>query len=115
MRFKSKLLALVGLVLALSAPASAQWYSGGNLHQKTLYDWERASNRNKLATAGDWYAAAVGIERVRRLGGINAVKPKARNLVICMNEASRDLPASTARAVKASEAASSCLILMGEV
>ena len=112
---KFKVCALIGLLLALSAPAAAQWYSGGNLHQKTLYDWDRASERNKLATAGDWYAAAVGIDRIRRLGGIDAIKPKARNLVICMDEASRDLPASTARAVKASEAASSCLILMGEV
>lgn len=109
-----KICAVVGLALALSFPAAAQWYSGGNLHGKTLYDWARAGDSNKLATAADWYAAMAGQNRIRRLGGIDGMKPKARDLVICMNEASRGLSADLARSIKTSEAAASCMILMGE-
>lgn len=31
-----------------------EWYQGGTLHDSTLGEWNMASERNKLATAGDW-------------------------------------------------------------
>lgn len=33
--------------------ASDGWYKGGNLHKRSLLDWKRADNRNRLATAAD--------------------------------------------------------------
>ena len=30
------------------------WYSGGNLHQKKIRDWKRATYANKLATCADF-------------------------------------------------------------
>ena len=110
---KFKLWLLLASFLAFIPIASAQWYSGGNLHQKSLYDWSRASERNKLATAADWYATAVGIEGVRRLGGLDRMRPKARQLVICVDASVDGLQESAARRVSASEAAASCMILMG--
>lgn len=100
--------------LAVALPASAQWYTGGDLHRKTLYDWDRATDQNKLATAGDWYAAIAGEAKIRRMGGISSIKPKARQLVICLDEASRGLDASTTRSITTAETAAACLVLMGE-
>ena len=114
MEFKHKLWLLSASFLALIPTASAQWYSGGNLHQKSLYYWSRASERNKLATAADLYATAVGIEGVHRRGGLDGMKPKARQLVICVDASVNGLQESAARQVSASEAAAFCMVLMGE-
>ena len=37
-------------------PNKREWYDGGTLHKATAAEWNRASSRNKLATAADWVA-----------------------------------------------------------
>jgi hypothetical protein len=32
------------------------WYQGGTLHSKTALDWQKATNKNKLATCMDFIA-----------------------------------------------------------
>jgi hypothetical protein len=33
-----------------------QWYYGGNLHKASVSEWKNASEKNKLATCGDFMA-----------------------------------------------------------
>jgi len=36
-----------------TTPARSTWYQGGNLHNKTIGEWKRATYANRLATCGD--------------------------------------------------------------
>ncbi len=42
-----------------AAPENQQeWYNGGTLHDKTVADWEKATEEDKLATCADWISFA---------------------------------------------------------
>lgn len=48
------------VTLSFCQPAQAEqkWYEGGTLHKKTVAQWSKASERDKLATAADFVCHA---------------------------------------------------------
>lgn len=81
-----------------------KWYQGGNLHKSKIIEWKNASNKNKLATCGDFCA------NVYKNNTINEIKLIATNLMICIEETSKDNNSMDSFPV--SEIASMCLLLM---
>lgn len=81
-----------------------KWYVGGTLHRSKIYDWKLASERNKLATCGDFLATSYGH---MSLGEIKLI---AENLKRCIDEACKGHKEMDQTSV--AEAASMCLILM---
>ena len=66
--------------------SSVSWHTGGNLHSATVFQWGSASERNKLATCGDWIAAweEAGLT-LKSYPSIDSVKPDAMQLRECVN------------------------------
>ncbi len=89
----------------------AEWYEGGTLHAATIISWRTASDENKLATAADWTAAAVGDTRVKSM---HHLQRDANEVVLCVDKV---LEASGGGPWKASDNVSSiamgCIRLMG--
>ncbi|WP_109853323.1 DUF4236 domain-containing protein [Aquimarina sp. AU58] len=83
-----------------------KWYQGGTLHKSKIIDWKNASERNKLATCGDFCANIY-----KRNNSIDEVKLIATNLVICIDEATKE-SGNTLDNSSISEIASMCLLLM---
>ena len=82
-------LAAIGVgILALTMGTFAQqprkWYEGGTLHKKTGADWLKASQENRLATAGDFLAV---LTKPKSIAELNALEPKAANVVECVSTA----------------------------
>lgn len=96
------------VVMASSNTAMAEWYKGGTLHRASASQWNAAAPKDRLATAGDWSAAILGEDRVRRMG-LSGLKVVAQSLADCVSEAVADGPNNLA----VSEVAAMCLILMG--
>ena len=81
-----------------------QWYQGGTLHKAKITDWKNATKENKLATCGDFCA------NTYKDNSLNEIKTIATNLMICIDEAVKDVETSGNSEV--SEIASLCLILI---
>lgn len=60
---------------------STQWFQGGTLHDASIRQWENASYRNKLATAGDWLAATKWKGHLNSPDDFDRVKLKSQMLV----------------------------------
>ena len=58
-----------------------KWYQGGTLHKAKIVDWKNASDRNKLATCGDFLAKKYNASSLAK------IKLRAENLQICIDEA----------------------------
>lgn len=94
-----------------SADYSAnEWYSGGTLHHGTGSDWRRADEANRLATAADLVGEILGEQHVAALGSIDALRPFAAELQICIDEATA---VAEGRNLKITELAAGCAILLG--
>jgi hypothetical protein len=52
------IIAVVAIGLCQTAHAEEKWYEGGTLHKKTVAEWSKASERDKLATAADFLTHA---------------------------------------------------------
>lgn len=61
--------------------ATRGWYEGGNLHQAELWQWEKATPSNKLATAADWIVV-IGKDS---LADEAALRAWAEQTVICLD------------------------------
>lgn len=85
-----------------------RWYEGGTLHRATYRQWSRATPRNRLATASDWAAAALGAERVRPIG-MDGLKVYATSIVTCVNNARTPEVMEN----EVAEFAAVCMIMMG--
>jgi hypothetical protein len=59
-----------------------KWYIGGNLHKSKVIEWKNATEKNKLATCGDFIAGVVD-----KSTSLDVIKRKAENLKICIDEA----------------------------
>ena len=81
-----------------------KWYSGGNLHQKYIRDWKKATYANKLATCADFISATEGKMPMGTL------RIKASSLVTCITTATEGLDVTNN--YKISEIAASCMVLM---
>ncbi|MEM6973982.1 MAG: hypothetical protein AAF577_14375 [Pseudomonadota bacterium] len=60
------------------------WYEGGTLHLSTLREWSDASDRNRLATAGDWTARMFSPKRLYGMG-LNGIRTHAEAIVACVD------------------------------
>jgi len=65
---------------------SLNWYEGGRLARTRADDWIIASDRDKLATAADFVAVALGSDHIRASGGMDTIKPLAVQMVDCIEE-----------------------------
>ena len=102
---------LIVLLLANVSIVTAgnKWYSGGTLHNATVWRWKNATYTNKLATSADWCMKIPSIKRsINR--NIENLRPYAIQLIRCMDEACAGQGYEKTRAVTV---AASCLLLMG--
>lgn len=81
-----------------------QWYEGGILHKSKITDWKKATERNKLATCGDFCA------NLYKNNPLEEIKLIATNLKICIDEAVKGHNRSDNLLI--SEVASLCIILL---
>jgi hypothetical protein len=99
------------LVIPFVVNAGGKWYENGTLHNASVADWNRATYRNKLATAADWAITRPQIKaKVKNSGSIDTLKPFASELVTCVNEAAAGQGYGS---MSVAEVAASCMILMG--
>lgn len=84
---------------------SIEWYSGGDLHKKTIGDWKSATKENRLATCADFMAITMKDKSV------NELKIPSNELMDCINEATRGLPETDYQ--KVSEIATLCVLTLG--
>ena len=102
-------------------PASARpvasappWYEGGTLHDRTFGQWNAATARNRLATAGDWIARIQlsEYEEVSDPDG-SRMRELASDLRDCVDRTTEGADAEYGLAAKpVSDAASMCLVMM---
>ena len=97
--------------------STGEWFVGGNLHNKTMREWNRGTADNKLATAGDMASTLLP-----HLPTPALVKPYAEDLVICLDETGKKNPNAnqnekkveeTLENASVAEIASLCANLMG--
>ena len=86
-----------------------EWYEGGTLHRKTVRDWRMASAKNKLATAADWCAAILKTEEEQKQLGMEGLRLRASQLIICIDTA---VQAESVDSVQVSEIAAGCIVLL---
>lgn len=69
----------------MAPQAQSLWYQGGSLHKAAWAEWQKASIRNRLATAADYLKTLreQGIF-VARIRGLDEYRPWAAALVSCM-------------------------------
>jgi hypothetical protein len=96
-------LSIISCKEKMPKPAN-QWYQGGTLHKSKIIEWKAATDKNKLATCGDFCA------RLYQNHSLEEIKIFATNLKICIDEAIKGHNASDN--FKVSEVASMCLILL---
>lgn len=64
-----------------SSNDSSEWYVGGTLQRATVAEWKTASEKNKLATCGDFMA---GVDNTVTM---DVLKTRATSLMICIDAA----------------------------
>ena len=65
----------------VKTPIVEKWYVGGTLHKGTIAQWKEATDRNKLATCGDWVAVGNNSVSDRTL-----LKMRAESLKRCVDQ-----------------------------
>ena len=68
---------------------AAKWYSGGDLHAKTMREWKAATYANRLATSSDIVTKIMQIEG-RHIPPVDTLKPKAAEMEQCISAAGTD-------------------------
>lgn len=102
------------LVILMTVSASAQeWYENGTLHSSTVKEWKQAEYENKIATSADWIiSGSKSIKtKVMNSGNLNNLKPFCKELVVCIDGATKDHTNWDASAT--TEVAATCMTLMG--
>lgn len=79
------IVAVAVISLCQTAHAEQKWYEGGTLHSKTVAQWSKADNRDKLATAADfvtkmWKAGVLKDFIANGIKTMDDVKPLAQRL-----------------------------------
>ena len=92
---------------SIAAENADSWLSGGTLHRATLREWIQASHNNRLATAGDWLAAA----RPGHYSNTSALKADAYKLVADVNTGASK---PELRDTSAADFAAGVLVLWGD-
>ena len=106
------LITLSFFFLTINATAQ-EWYKGGTLHNSNLLEWKKASEKNKLATTGDWIVAIFNKKGIS-LGSENKIKEKAVEIRMCTNNRiSKFKSQNNLKGIKANEIAYKCMIDYG--
>ena len=84
MRLSLHLIVRFCLAASVSAAALAQQGPSGDLHHASLRDWNQAGEANRFATVSDL------VERILNLHDPIAVRPKARQVQVCINRVAAD-------------------------
>lgn len=82
-----------------------KWYIGGTLHKAKISEWKNATEKNKLATCGNFMAT------VDNTVSMTELKKRATELKNCIDEATRGL--ENVNDWEVSGIAASCIIIMG--
>ncbi len=82
--------------------AGLKWYEGGTLHQKTVAEWQAASNRDRLATSSDFVA------KIRKFDSLADMLVAAHVMQTCITIADEGV-----QHLKVSEIAASCAQVEG--
>ncbi|WP_353258100.1 hypothetical protein [Prochlorothrix hollandica] len=97
--------------------SGGEWFVGGNLHDKTMKEWNQGTADNKLATAGDMASTLFP-----NLPTADLVKPYAEDLVKCLDETGKKILSADEQEKEVekffddsavAEIASFCAVLMG--
>lgn len=88
------------------AAASRKWYEGGTLHDASIDDWKKATNRNKLATCAD-YALLLH----PNFKDVDDLKPYALAISVCIDEGTVD-DLEMFKDITVKETASMCILLI---
>ena len=93
-------------------PTTAQkWYQGGTLHKETAAEWVKASDRDRLATSGDFATAALKRSIIwDDMDSLDDVRPYAEALKKCI-DTTYD-PVSIIPETKNAETATLCWVIM---
>lgn len=92
--------------------SSTEWYQGGDLHGKSVKDWNNATYSNKLATCADMAITLPRIKKkIQESGSMDTLKPYANELMTCINNAAV-APDPRYENMSLSEIAVMCMILM---
>jgi hypothetical protein len=73
---------ILALLVSTQPSFALEWYQGGDLHGSNLSEWSVASERNKLATSGDWIVIVLDEDQAKNM---SAVKKKASVLSDCVD------------------------------
>jgi hypothetical protein len=106
-------MAITLLACLLIAPlAHAEWYEGGSLHRADGHAWVKATEANRLATAGDFAATSIGEKRVVKLRTMDRLRPYAADMKACVDETFAGSQGRQLRGMKVSEVAAVCYLLL---
>ncbi|MEE9408224.1 MAG: hypothetical protein V3V28_09130 [Polaribacter sp.] len=98
------------IITSFTLNVSAQeWHKGGTLHNKNLLEWKNATEKNKLATTGDWIVTLFNKKRIP-LGTLNNIKEKAKEIRKCTNKKINSFKSqNNLQGIKANEIAYKCM------
>lgn len=108
-----ELLCIIVLIFFLTSCSQntpeTEWIKKGTLHKKTIREWKKASDENKLATCADFMANLKEVRHENYIS-IEEMKYDANNLKICIDESISSN--NHTDNIKVSEVAALCYILM---
>jgi len=81
-----------------------KWYIGGTLHKSNLKEWKSASDKDKLATCGDFVARVKDYE-----GDMDKLKSDAQDVLDCIDEVAISPELGNEKTV---ETAAACALLL---
>jgi hypothetical protein len=87
------------------------WYVGGNLHNASTSQWKNATNKNKLATAGDWLTSTIWKGHLNTPNDFKRLKTKSQMLVNAVDQVVRD----TNSGMRANEIASFLITMSNDL
>ena len=99
------------LLFSVIIVQGGEWYINGNLHRRTITEWNQATYANKLATSGDMALASPKIKALfQKSGSVDRLRPFAVELVTCINEVASG---EGYESMQVAEMTAGCMILMG--
>lgn len=117
----SSVLIVVPIFMAISVHISAgEWYEGGDLHSKSINEWNNSTYQNRLATSGDWFVRITKkfnpslkrkIDSLPDTRYLNTLRNFATELETCVSEITKDKRATNPND-RVAELASLCYITM---
>lgn len=103
-----KIIIIIAITFVTNINAQS-WSTGGTLHNSSLLEWKNSTEKNKLATSGDWIVFLFNKKEIP-LGTKNDIKEKAIEIRKCTNDRiSKFKSNNNLRGIKANEIAYKCM------